>query len=107
MKSRLFFRGACTDEPICMIDVADSNAIYYYHRDALGSERTKGTPQNIRTPFIIPTKLSSIIVTILLFISSTLSPIMLWTNYTILEYDNGWIDLWLWDSILWKAELCT
>jgi hypothetical protein len=25
------------DEPICMVDVADGNAIYYYHYDGLGS----------------------------------------------------------------------
>jgi len=25
------------DEPICMMDVADNNAVYYYHYDGLGS----------------------------------------------------------------------
>ena len=29
--------GARVDEPVCMIDVADSNAVYYYHFDGLGS----------------------------------------------------------------------
>ena len=42
---RKYIHGPCIDEPICMlenpasdgIDVADSNAVYYYHYDALGS----------------------------------------------------------------------
>jgi RHS repeat-associated protein len=34
---RKFIHGPCVDEPICMIEVADSNATYYYHYDALGS----------------------------------------------------------------------
>ncbi len=32
-----FIYGPDIDEPICMIDVADSNAVYYYHIDGLGS----------------------------------------------------------------------
>jgi len=34
---RKYVYGPCIDEPICMIEVADSNATYYYHYDALGS----------------------------------------------------------------------
>ncbi|MHC4122456.1 MAG: RHS repeat-associated core domain-containing protein [Planctomycetota bacterium] len=34
---RKFIYGPGIDEPICMIDVTDSNAIYYYHFDGLGS----------------------------------------------------------------------
>jgi RHS repeat-associated protein len=34
---RKFIYGPRIDEPICMIDVTDSNAIYYYHFDGLGS----------------------------------------------------------------------
>ncbi|MHC4159595.1 MAG: RHS repeat-associated core domain-containing protein, partial [Planctomycetota bacterium] len=34
---RKFAYGPRIDEPICMIDVADSNSIYYYHFDGLGS----------------------------------------------------------------------
>lgn len=34
---RKFIYGPGIDEPICMIDVADSNAVYYYHFDGLGS----------------------------------------------------------------------
>jgi len=34
---RKYIYGPCTDEPISMIEVADSNATYYYHFDALGS----------------------------------------------------------------------
>ncbi len=34
---RKYIYGPCVDEPICMIEVADSNATYYYHYDALGS----------------------------------------------------------------------
>jgi len=42
---RKYIHGPCVDEPVCMlenpasdgIDVADSNAVYYYHYDALGS----------------------------------------------------------------------
>ena len=29
--------GACVDEPVCMIDVAANNAVYYYHFDGVGS----------------------------------------------------------------------
>ena len=35
--TRKYIHGPCIDEPICMIDVADSNALYYYHYDASGS----------------------------------------------------------------------
>ena len=34
---RKFIYGPGIDEPICMIDVADSNTIYYYYFDGLGS----------------------------------------------------------------------
>lgn len=34
---RKFIYGPGIDEPVCMIDVADSNAVYYYHFDGLGS----------------------------------------------------------------------
>jgi len=34
---RKYVHGARVDEPVCMIDVADSNAVYYYHFDGLGS----------------------------------------------------------------------
>ena len=34
---RKFVYGPDIDEPICMIDVADSNKVYYYHFDGLGS----------------------------------------------------------------------
>ena len=30
-------RGPGIDEPICLIEVADNNAVYYYHLDGLGS----------------------------------------------------------------------
>jgi len=29
--------GGGVDQPVCMIDVNDSNAVYYYHYDGLGS----------------------------------------------------------------------
>jgi len=32
-----YIHGPCVDELVCMIDVADSNAVYYYHYNALGS----------------------------------------------------------------------
>jgi len=35
--ARKFIYGPGIDEPICMIDVTDSNAVYYYHFDGLGS----------------------------------------------------------------------
>jgi RHS repeat-associated protein len=35
--SHKYIYGPCIDEPICMIDVANSNATYYYHFDGLGS----------------------------------------------------------------------
>jgi uncharacterized protein RhaS with RHS repeats len=34
---RKYVYGPGIDEPICMLDVADSNAVYYYHFDGLGS----------------------------------------------------------------------
>jgi len=34
---RRYIYGPGVDQPICMIDVEDSNAVYYYHYDALGS----------------------------------------------------------------------
>ncbi|MHC4068615.1 MAG: RHS repeat domain-containing protein [Planctomycetota bacterium] len=34
---RKFVYGPGIDEPVCMIDVADNNKIYYYHFDGLGS----------------------------------------------------------------------
>jgi len=34
---RKYIHGARVDELVCMIDVADSNAVYYYHYDGLGS----------------------------------------------------------------------
>ena len=34
---RKFVYGPGIDEAVCMIDVADGNAIYYYHYDGLGS----------------------------------------------------------------------
>jgi len=34
---RKFIYGPGIDEPICMIDVADDNKVYYYHFDGLGS----------------------------------------------------------------------
>ncbi len=35
--ARKFIYGSGIDEPVCMIDVADGNAVYYYHFDGLGS----------------------------------------------------------------------
>ncbi len=34
---RKYIYGPCVDKPVCMIEVADGNATYYYHFDALGS----------------------------------------------------------------------
>jgi RHS repeat-associated protein len=34
---RKFIYGPGIDEPICLIEVADNNAVYYYHFDGLGS----------------------------------------------------------------------
>jgi RHS repeat-associated protein len=34
---RKYVHGAGVDEPVCMIDVADSNETYYYHFNGLGS----------------------------------------------------------------------
>ncbi|OHB79932.1 MAG: hypothetical protein A2Z25_07845 [Planctomycetes bacterium RBG_16_55_9] len=34
---RKYIYGPGVDKPVCMIEVADSNATYYYHFDALGS----------------------------------------------------------------------
>jgi len=33
---RKFVYGPGIDEPICMIDVADGNTVYYYHFDGVG-----------------------------------------------------------------------
>lgn len=35
--ARKFIYGPGTDEPICIIDIADNNTVYYYHFDGLGS----------------------------------------------------------------------
>lgn len=35
--ARKYIYGPGIDEPICMINVADNNAVYYYHYDGLGS----------------------------------------------------------------------
>jgi RHS repeat-associated protein len=34
---RKFIYGPGIDEPICLVEVAESNAVYYYHFDGLGS----------------------------------------------------------------------
>jgi len=34
---RKYIYGPGVDQPVCMIDVNDSNAVYYYHYDGLGS----------------------------------------------------------------------
>jgi RHS repeat-associated protein len=34
---RKYMYGPGIDQPVCMIEVADANAVYYYHFDALGS----------------------------------------------------------------------
>jgi RHS repeat-associated protein len=34
---RRYIYGPGIDQPVCMIEVADANAVYYYHFDALGS----------------------------------------------------------------------
>jgi hypothetical protein len=34
---RRYVHGPCIDQPICMIDVDDADASYYYHYDGLGS----------------------------------------------------------------------
>ena len=34
---RKYIFGPSIDQPVCMIEVADANAVYYYHFDALGS----------------------------------------------------------------------
>jgi hypothetical protein len=34
---RKYIYGLRVDEPVCMIEVASSNAVYYYHYDGLGS----------------------------------------------------------------------
>jgi RHS repeat-associated protein len=44
---RKFVYGPGIDEPICMIDVADSNAIYYYHFDGLGSVAALSDVNNV------------------------------------------------------------
>jgi hypothetical protein len=35
--SKKFIHGASVDEVVCMIDVADSSKVYYYHYDGSGS----------------------------------------------------------------------
>jgi len=35
--TRKYIHGARVDELVCMIDVADSSAVYYYHYDGSGS----------------------------------------------------------------------
>jgi len=35
--SNPYVYGPRVDEPVCMIDLSDSNAVYYYHFDGLGS----------------------------------------------------------------------
>ena len=35
--SKKYIYGPGIDEPVCMIDVADNNVVYYYHFDGLGS----------------------------------------------------------------------
>jgi len=44
---RKFIYGPGIDEPICMIDVADSNAVYYYHFDGLGSVAALSDVNNV------------------------------------------------------------
>ena len=34
---RKYIHGPRSDEPVCMIDVAANNAVYYYHYDGLDS----------------------------------------------------------------------
>ena len=34
---RKYIYGPRVDEPVCMLDVVDNNAAYYYHYDGLGS----------------------------------------------------------------------
>ena len=34
---RKYIYGPGIDQPVCMIEVADANAVYYYHFDALGN----------------------------------------------------------------------
>jgi hypothetical protein len=33
---RKFIYGPGIDEPICLVEVAENNAVYYYHFDGLG-----------------------------------------------------------------------
>jgi len=44
---RKFIYGPGIDEPICMTDVVDSNAIYYYHFDGLGSVAALSDVNNV------------------------------------------------------------
>ena len=44
---RKFIYGPGIDEPICIIDVADSNAVYYYHFDGLGSVAALSDVNNV------------------------------------------------------------
>jgi RHS repeat-associated protein len=44
---RKFIYGPGIDEPICMIDVAGSNAVYYYHFDGLGSVAALSDVNNV------------------------------------------------------------
>ena len=44
---RKFIYGLGIDEPICMVDVADSNAAYYYQFDGLGSVAALSDVNNV------------------------------------------------------------
>ena len=44
---RKFVYGPGIDEPICIIDVVDSNAVYYYHFDGLGSVAALSDVNNV------------------------------------------------------------
>ena len=44
---RKFIYSPGIDEPICIIDVADSNAVYYYHFDGLGSVAALSDVNNV------------------------------------------------------------
>ena len=45
---RKFIYGPGMDEPICLIEVADNNAVYYYHFDGLGSGVALSDVQSLR-----------------------------------------------------------
>jgi len=56
---RKYIYGPGVDQPVCMIDVNDSNAVYYYHYDGLGSvvalrHRTLLLPRAILQPLHRP-----------------------------------------------------